>query len=342
MKFTWKFYVTMGVAVLVIVLGWFISTDYYPAAWMRWRLGLGPEPVVGLPEAQLAAEATEPPQYWIFRVKGGQHTKVEYQEGELIYILPQTTEEQVEIYSTAPFDAISFPWEEWESLPQAKLTVEFWRGNDWDKGGSWTMGQVPAGPAEERGYRLTWGCDEWAKEDRKLVPGYQYQLGYALRLTASEDVPLTELHTTFRSCVPEWDAEHPRWKVLWVRKRDACGNEGGSGWSGKMIQVWVVDQEGAPAQGVEVRFDNELSYGIAYDRPDFGGLTSRFGLVEWDSLGVPTRYRIWMEGDDEPLVENIRTDLGNEYCQKGNWFSWRPGCRPGFHSYEIKVQARGE
>jgi len=342
MKFTWKFYVTMGVAVLVIVLGWFIGTDYYPAAWMRWGLGLGPEPVVSLPEAQLAAEVTEPPQYWIFRVEDDQRTKVEYHEGALTSILPSKAEDSVEIYSTAPFDAVTFPWEEWESLPQVVLKAERWREGHWDESGSWTMGRVPAGPAEERGYRLTWGCGGWAEEDRIAVPGYHYQLAYTVRLTVSEDLPSTELHTTFRSCVPVWDAEHPRWKVLSVTKRDPCSNTGTSGWSGKMIQVWVTDEKNQPMQGVEVRFDTEPSFGVVYDRPDFGGLTSRFGLAEWDSLGVPTRYRVWIGEDEAPLLTNVRVDLGNEYCQKGNWFSWRPGCRPGFHSYEIKVQVREE
>lgn len=342
MKFTWKFYVTMGVVVLVVLGGWFVGTDYYGAAWLRWQLGLEAEPTVVLPEAQLANEITETPRYWVFQVEDGQRTKVSYQAGELTSILPSKAEGSVEVYSTAPFDAVSFPWEEWDSLPQAVLKAERWREGHWDESSSWTMGRVPAGPAEARGYRLTWGCAGWEEKDRIAVPGYQYQMAYAVRLTVNRDTPVNDLHTTFRSCLPQWDAEHPRWEVLWVKRRDACSNKGFSGWSGKMIQVWVTDEKGQPLQGVEVRFDTEPSYGVAYDRPDFGGLTSRFGLVEWNSLGVPTRYRIWMEDDDAPLLTNVRVDLGREYCEKGNWLARRPGNWPGFYSYEVRVQAHGE
>jgi hypothetical protein len=342
MKGKWKFYVTIGVILLVLIAGWFVGTDYYGAAWLRWQLGFEAKPTVVLPEAQLANEVTETPRYWVFQVEGGQRTKVDYQAGELASILPSKAEGSVEVYSTAPFGAVSFSWEEWESLPQVVLTAERWREYHWDEGASQTMGRVPAGPPEERGVRVTWGCDGWEKEDRVAVPDYHYQLAYLVRLTVSGDVPVNELHTTFRSCLPEWNAEHPRWDVLWIRRRDACGNKGFSGWSGKMIQVWVTDEKNQPMQGVEVRFDVEPSYGTAYDRPDFGGFTSRFGLVEWNSLGVPTRYRIWMEGDEEPLVTNVRVDLGREYCQKGNWLARRPGCGPGFYSYEVRVQARGD
>jgi hypothetical protein len=342
MKVTWKLYVTMGVVVLLCLFGYSLGTAYYPVTWMKWQLGLGQEPAVVSAEAQLAGEMTAPPEYWIFRVEGSQRTEVEYERGALTSILPASSEEWVEVYCTAPFEAVSFPWEEWESLSKATLKVQFWKRGGWDEGTSWTLGRVPVGPPEARGRELAWGCNKWAEGNQRAVPGHQYVTAYALRLTVSEDVPVTQLHTTFRSCVPEWNTEHPRWKVLWVEKVNACDSKGFSGWSGKMIQVWVVDEKGVPQQGVEVRFGIEPSFGVAYDRPDFGGLTSRFGLVEWDSLGSPTRYQIWMGDDEAPLVTNVRADLGNEYCQRGAYPSWRPGCWPGFHPYKLKVQARGD
>lgn len=75
------------------------------------------------------------------------------------------------------------------------------------------------------------------------------------------------------------------------------------------------------------------------------GLTDQFGWIEWDHLGKSTRYRLWMGDDEEPLGENIRTDLGNEYCRPPSaapWSGWRPINRPGIYSYRIEVQRKGD
>jgi len=78
--------------------------------------------------------------------------------------------------------------------------------------------------------------------------------------------------------------------------------------------------------------------GIAYDHPNVFGLTNENGYLEWDHLGVPTRYLLWMEDDEIPLIENIRTDLGNEYCRaEGMIGGWRPVNRPGIYSYRIEI-----
>jgi len=133
--------------------------------------------------------------------------------------------------------------------------------------------------------------------------------------------------------------ENIAWRVAGNERLDACDNRPGL----KKIYVWVTDVNGNPLRGVKVRFDTEPSEGIAYDHMDIWGLTNEQGYVEWDHLGVPTRYRLWMEDDDEPLVENIRTDLGNEYCYIGGVpTSWRPVNRPGIYSYRIEIQRKGD
>jgi hypothetical protein len=133
---------------------------------------------------------------------------------------------------------------------------------------------------------------------------------------------------------------NPTWKVNTKERRSACDNRPGL----KKIYVKVLDDKGEPLQGVKVRFDVEPSCGIAYDHMDVWGLTDENGYLEWDHLGVPTRYMLWMEDDETPLVENIRTDLGNEYCNPPGSIlgGWRPVNRPGIYSYRIEIQRKGE
>lgn len=144
--------------------------------------------------------------------------------------------------------------------------------------------------------------------------------------------------------VPD-DSEEPEvnpnttWKVNTKERLSACDNRPGL----KKIYVTVLDDRGEPLRGAKVYFDTEPSEGIAYDHLNIWGLTNEDGYLVWDHLGKPTRYRLWMENDDEPLVENIRTDLGNEYCYiNGIRVSWRPVNRPGIYSYLIEIQRKGE
>jgi len=82
---------------------------------------------------------------------------------------------------------------------------------------------------------------------------------------------------------------------------------------------------------------------MAYDQPNVWGVTNKNGYIEWDSFGVPTRYSFYMENDTEPLVENIRVDLPNEYCNPSPWpptswvGGWIPVNRPGKYSYRFIV-----
>ena len=132
------------------------------------------------------------------------------------------------------------------------------------------------------------------------------------------------------------------WKVNTKTRLSACDNRPGL----KKIYVRILDDKGEPLDGVKVRFDVEPGRGgTAYDHPNVWGVTDERGFLEWDHFGVPTRYMLWMEDDDEiPLVENIRTDLGNEYCRPSGSIlgGWRPVNRPGIYSYRIEVQRKGD
>ena len=131
---------------------------------------------------------------------------------------------------------------------------------------------------------------------------------------------------------------NPAWKVNSKVRISACDNRPGL----KKIRVTVVDEEGEPMSGIKIRFDVESSQGIAYDHPNVWGLTDENGYVEWDHLGVPTRYVFWMEEDETPLVENIRTDLGYAYCRPAGTTlgGWRPINKPGIYSYRFEVQRK--
>jgi len=133
--------------------------------------------------------------------------------------------------------------------------------------------------------------------------------------------------------------ENPNWRVNSIERLSACDNRPGL----KKIYITVLDIKGEPMPNIKVRFDTESSHGIAYDHPFIWGLTNeRNGYLEWNHLGIPTRYLLWMEEDATPLIENIKTDLGYEYCKPGSWpFSvggWRPINRPGIYSYRIVIQ----
>ena len=133
---------------------------------------------------------------------------------------------------------------------------------------------------------------------------------------------------------------NPRWKVITCHRRSACDNRPGL----KKIYVQVLDDKGQGLAAVKVRFDTEASWGIVYDHPNMWGVTDKNGYLEWDHLGIPTRYLLWMEDDVVPLVENIRTDLGNEYCRPGGLTQiggWRPINRPGVYSYDVAIQRKG-
>jgi len=122
----------------------------------------------------------------------------------------------------------------------------------------------------------------------------------------------------------------PNWSMK-KHRLSACDNRPGL----KMIYVTVLDVDGRPIYEAEVGFDTEPSHGIIYDHPDFWGLTDENGYVEWNHLGIPTQYNLYIDG--HLVVQNIRMDLGNEYCGTGIG-SWRPVNRPGIYSYWLELQ----
>ncbi len=135
--------------------------------------------------------------------------------------------------------------------------------------------------------------------------------------------------------------EDPDWKVNVIERLSACDNRPGL----KKIYVTVRDKVGAPFPWVAVRFDTEPSQGIAYDHPNVWNYTDDQGRIVWNHPGIPTRYMLFMEDDPDPLIQNIRTDLPNEYCKVGGWWGIlgnRPINRPGIYSYRIEVQWRGD
>jgi hypothetical protein len=131
------------------------------------------------------------------------------------------------------------------------------------------------------------------------------------------------------------------WKVVVKEHVDACANLPGL----KRIYVEALDEDGLPLPDIKVRFDTEPSRGLAYDHFNIYGVTDGFGWLEWDHLGVSTRYLMWVEDEAEPLIANIRVDLGNEYCRPGsvspwNPQGWRPVNHPGWHSHRFVIQRK--
>ena len=126
------------------------------------------------------------------------------------------------------------------------------------------------------------------------------------------------------------------WKVNRYERLSACDNRPGL----KKFYVTVLDASGMPLRGIKVGFDTVPSKGIVYDHPNYWGKTDENGYAEWEHLGIPTRYNLYV--NDELVIGDIRTDLGNENCNAGVLGNWRPVNRPGIYSYRIEIQGKGE
>ena len=149
-----------------------------------------------------------------------------------------------------------------------------------------------------------------------------------------DEWPLDELPVVFES---------DNWIVKRVWRRTACENRPGL----KKIYVYVRDKNGGLLGGIKIRMDVAPSdTGTAFDHPNIWQLTGsrvgRRGYWEWNHLGVPTRYMLWIE--DELLIENIRTDLVYEYCNPGRWPWQKRGYnainKPGVYSYDIEFRSK--
>ena len=135
--------------------------------------------------------------------------------------------------------------------------------------------------------------------------------------------------------------QNERWMVTAAARLSACDNRPGLG----KLYLRVLDEKDVGLGGVVVRFGWAGDVGMAYDHPNIWGLTDDRGYLEWAHFGVPTRYCFYMESDPIPLIEDISTILGNEYCQSGTvspWApgGWRPVNRPGVYSYRFVVQRK--
>lgn len=143
----------------------------------------------------------------------------------------------------------------------------------------------------------------------------------------------------------EWKGlPEDEWPVVWAREGtsvkilsrvSACNNRPGL----KKIYVTIKNDGDEPLRGIRLGFDTQPSEGIIYDHMNIWGLTDENGYAEWDHLGKPTRYRFWLENDEVPFIENIRTDLGNEYCVQRAGYPWStiPVNRPGIYSYRLEI-----
>lgn len=140
----------------------------------------------------------------------------------------------------------------------------------------------------------------------------------------------------------EWPmvAESIGWNVGIIHRRTAWENRPGL----KMFRITALDRDGNKLGSVKIRFDTEPGDGgTIYAHQNIWGETGtrrgREGYAEWDSLGVATRYMMWV--DDNLLISNLRTDLGYEYPTPPGQsvpVSWRPTNLPGVYSYDITIQ----
>lgn len=143
----------------------------------------------------------------------------------------------------------------------------------------------------------------------------------------------------------EWPVvvEDERWTVERVHRLTAWENRPGQ----TMFYINIKNERGDPVGGVRIRFETEPSEtGVIYDHPDIWGRTGtlpgREGYAEWNHYGIPTRYRMVV---GTLSVENLRTDLGNEYPisrRGGPPVSYVPTNRPGQYSYKIDITRREE
>jgi hypothetical protein len=130
--------------------------------------------------------------------------------------------------------------------------------------------------------------------------------------------------------------DNPVWRMDYAIKVSACDNRPGL----KKLYVDVYGATGEPLGEIKVRFGTEPAVGIAYVHWEPWGTTDKLGHLECEHLGIPTVYRLFMGDDEFPLIENIRTDFGNEYCKPPAGPSWQgniPVNRPGICSYRIGI-----
>jgi len=236
--------------------------------------------------------------------------------------LPRGKREYTFVGGSLPYRGLAIMMET-PNTRHAGFVAEYWDGQDWQKTGLWdeTNGLTKNGKLLVT-RKPNWTSHRLAAEGKSME-------AYWIRFSLINDLdPITAGWTDVIHDVPILLS--PDW-FMKKHRLTACENKPGL----KMIYVKVLDEKGRGIYEAEVGFNTEPSHGIVYDHPDFRGLTDENGYISWDSLGIPTIYNLSIDG--EVVVQNIRLDLGNEYCGVGLG-SWRPVNRPGIYSYWFELR----
>ena len=124
--------------------------------------------------------------------------------------------------------------------------------------------------------------------------------------------------------------ESTDWVVTRAWRRTACEN------GIRDSRIWV---KAPPDTFVDI--DYEYGKGQAFDHPNIYGKTNERGNLWWAN-DKRTPGRMSVEVDGELLVENLRFDLGNEYCKTSRWpmIGNRANNRSGQYVYDITVERK--
>ncbi|GAF96603.1 unnamed protein product, partial [marine sediment metagenome] len=88
---------------------------------------------------------------------------------------------------------------------------------------------------------------------------------------------------------------------------------------------------------LKFHFTTQESSGVAYTHINDWGKTDEDGRLRYDLKPIPTRWVMTvLDGDRVILrIDEIRTDLGNEYRRGGiGRGNWRACCTPGRYSFD--------
>ena len=316
-------------AVVIVAASAVFALYPYPREWLRWRLNQVPAPVVDTSAAVVAqghwqGEWDEQPEFWGCWQPFGEDDLRPLPDEYRRLPVPMVAGEYTYIGGSVPWLGLEVTIE----VPNdrvAKLVVEYWDGGRWAKslGRDGTYGDYST---LDRSGVISIIARRWAANT--LDVGGESFTAYWARFSVSANLAqrlegwamISHDAPTLRSA--DWEMRFHR--------ATACQNRPGL----KMLRVTVLGADGEPLEGVKVGFDTVPSYGVAYDHMDIWGLTDENGYLEWNHLGVPTRYRLWI--GELVILANIRTDLGYGYCGSGPG-SWRPVNRPGIVSYDFEL-----
>ena len=266
-----------------------------------------------------------PPEFWSAYLSNGEMSQIPEEYWGLPF--PRHTSEYTFIGGSEPWRGFDVNIE----IPNvyfSKLVCEHWSNGAWRY-----LGVFDKTESLKKSGTVTWNPrSDWTPTGLETGEGEvtAYWVRFSITKDLSEVTGWAEvIHNSPLLKSDKWDFRHTR--------VSACDNRPGL----KKIYVTVLDENDKPLPCVKVGFGTELSYGIAYDHMNIWGLTDENGYLEWDHLGVPTVYQLLIE--DELVITNIRTDLGNEYCRPPGsswWSSNVPVNRPGIYSYRLEIQKK--